>query len=159
LDLLERLVRPRRMPLPRTVLITGSASGIGRAVALEYARRGVSKLVLADRNEAALASVASDCRAASASAPASPSTGASGGAAAVPAFRGKHLRDHCVCRACVRPTCCGRLKHKTCLRRVTPTALAGLLTQSTAAASTHVACPSTRPQYDDWPQSLPAPLT
>jgi hypothetical protein len=67
-DAVLRLVKPRRVPLPKSALITGGGSGIGRALSLEYARRGVSLLVLGDRNADALQTVAAECRAASAAA-------------------------------------------------------------------------------------------
>jgi short-subunit dehydrogenase len=44
----------------RVVVLTGASSGIGRAVALELAPRGV-RLVLAARDEAALLAVAGEC--------------------------------------------------------------------------------------------------
>ena len=44
---------------PRTILVTGASSGIGRALALEYARRGAHVFVTA-RREAELASLCSD---------------------------------------------------------------------------------------------------
>jgi len=45
----------------RTVVITGASSGAGRAIALEFARRG-DRLVLASRNLAVLEEVADECR-------------------------------------------------------------------------------------------------
>src|SRR5690606_24099830 len=45
----------------RTVLITGAASGIGLACARWLADRGVSRLVLVDRDEAGLAQMGLDC--------------------------------------------------------------------------------------------------
>ena len=50
---------------PASLLITGASSGIGGALALAYARAGVS-LALTGRNGDRLASVAADCRAAGA---------------------------------------------------------------------------------------------
>jgi short-subunit dehydrogenase len=44
-----------------TVLITGASSGIGKALALHYAREG-SRLALIGRDEARLVSVAGECR-------------------------------------------------------------------------------------------------
>jgi NAD(P)-dependent dehydrogenase (short-subunit alcohol dehydrogenase family) len=46
-----------------TAVITGGASGIGRATALELARRGASTLVLGDLNEARLAETAAELEA------------------------------------------------------------------------------------------------
>jgi len=46
--------------MPRTVLVTGASSGIGRATALELARPGVG-LVLVSRSADALARVAAEC--------------------------------------------------------------------------------------------------
>ncbi len=45
----------------KTVLVTGAASGIGRATALAFARRGAD-LVICDLNEAALGTTAADIR-------------------------------------------------------------------------------------------------
>ncbi|MGI9417988.1 MAG: SDR family NAD(P)-dependent oxidoreductase [Geminicoccaceae bacterium] len=47
---------------PETVLITGASSGIGRALALDYAAAG-RRLVLQGRHRARLDGVAADCRA------------------------------------------------------------------------------------------------
>jgi NADP-dependent 3-hydroxy acid dehydrogenase YdfG len=47
---------------PRTVLITGASSGIGRALAIEYARRGVH-VVVAARREAELVSLCDEIKA------------------------------------------------------------------------------------------------
>jgi short-subunit dehydrogenase len=51
--------------LPKTIVITGASSGIGRALALYYARRG-ARLGLLGRNGERLAQTAADCRAAGA---------------------------------------------------------------------------------------------
>lgn len=45
----------------RSILITGAASGIGAACALWLAEHGAARLVLVDRNEAGLASLALPC--------------------------------------------------------------------------------------------------
>lgn len=50
------------MTAPRSILITGASSGIGRAVALEYAAPGV-RLVLVGRDAARLEQAAERCRA------------------------------------------------------------------------------------------------
>ena len=44
------------MAVPRTVLITGAASGIGRALAHRYAREG-ARLLLLDRDDPAATAV------------------------------------------------------------------------------------------------------
>jgi NAD(P)-dependent dehydrogenase (short-subunit alcohol dehydrogenase family) len=51
--------------LGEVVLVTGASSGIGRASAIEFARRG-AKLVLVSRSATTLADAAADCRAAGA---------------------------------------------------------------------------------------------
>jgi short-subunit dehydrogenase len=50
-----------RFPAPASILITGASSGIGAALALEYARPGVA-LALGGRDRARLAVVAQACR-------------------------------------------------------------------------------------------------
>ena len=47
---------------PRHILITGASSGIGKALALEYAEKGVT-LALTGRNAERLNDVADACRA------------------------------------------------------------------------------------------------
>lgn len=65
---LQTTSRMARIDLRESVVvITGASSGLGRALALEMARRG-SFLVLAARREDALEDVAKECRAAGASA-------------------------------------------------------------------------------------------
>ncbi len=48
-------------PMPRTIVITGASSGIGRATALRFAKTG-EHLVLASRGEEALQALADECR-------------------------------------------------------------------------------------------------
>jgi NAD(P)-dependent dehydrogenase (short-subunit alcohol dehydrogenase family) len=48
-------------PDPRSILITGAASGLGRALAIIYARPGIN-LHLGDRNAAGLAETVTQCR-------------------------------------------------------------------------------------------------
>ena len=50
------------MSAPRTILITGASSGIGAALAIGYARYGVT-LILIARNEERLAEIVKSCRA------------------------------------------------------------------------------------------------
>ncbi len=50
------------MKNPRTILITGASSGIGRELALSYAASGIL-LLLTGRDEARLSGIATDCRA------------------------------------------------------------------------------------------------
>ncbi len=50
------------MKNPRTILITGASSGIGRELALSYAAPGI-RLLLTGRDEARLNGIATDCRA------------------------------------------------------------------------------------------------
>ena len=49
------------MKTPRSILITGASSGIGAALALEYAAPGI-RLALGGRDDARLRAVAADCR-------------------------------------------------------------------------------------------------
>jgi len=49
------------MPKPRSILITGASSGIGKALAIEYAAAG-THLALGGRNQERLKSVAAECK-------------------------------------------------------------------------------------------------
>lgn len=51
----------RGVASPRSVLITGATSGIGAALALEYAKRGVADIFICGRDEGRLADVAAKC--------------------------------------------------------------------------------------------------
>lgn len=50
-----------RAAAPKNILITGATSGIGAALALEYARRGATHLFICGRDEGRLADVAATC--------------------------------------------------------------------------------------------------
>ena len=54
------MLRPRRRPSPRAILITGASSGLGDALARHYAAPGV-RLFLHGRDDARLAAVAAAC--------------------------------------------------------------------------------------------------
>lgn len=60
-DLMSRFFR-KRLPQPTSILITGATSGIGEALAVFYARSGVT-LALTGRNVAALEKTAAACSA------------------------------------------------------------------------------------------------
>jgi 3-oxoacyl-[acyl-carrier protein] reductase len=64
-DLLERLTQsdPRRELAGQNAVITGSTSGIGRAIALALADAGANLLIHGRRSEAAAERVAEECRA------------------------------------------------------------------------------------------------
>lgn len=56
--------RPRQSEIPpyrERVLILGASSGVGRSLALEYARRGCRDLVLVARRETELKSLVEEC--------------------------------------------------------------------------------------------------
>jgi len=56
------LFRRKRLPAPKSIVITGATAGIGKALALHYAKAGVS-LALTGRNKQALDDVARECEA------------------------------------------------------------------------------------------------
>ena len=54
------LFRRKRLPPPKSIVITGATAGIGRALALHYAKPGVT-LALTGRNKQNLEDVAREC--------------------------------------------------------------------------------------------------
>ena len=54
------LFRRKRLPPPKSIVITGATAGIGRALALHYAKPGVT-LALTGRNKQNLDDVAREC--------------------------------------------------------------------------------------------------
>lgn len=66
--------RGKRLPKPKCVVITGATAGFGEALALHYAKPGVT-LALTGRNEARLDAVARACTERCASVPAVGVTG------------------------------------------------------------------------------------
>ena len=54
------LFRRKRLPPPKSIVITGATAGIGRALALHYAKTGVT-LALTGRNKQNLDDVAREC--------------------------------------------------------------------------------------------------
>ena len=51
----------KKIPSARNILITGATSGIGEALALEFAQRGADHLFICGRDEARLAEVSAQC--------------------------------------------------------------------------------------------------
>lgn len=60
-EAIKGLVAPKRLPAPKSILITGATSGIGESLALRYAKAGVT-LAITGRRQPELEAVAKACR-------------------------------------------------------------------------------------------------